>query len=183
LERDHVVNNVPDLSVENYADSICSDLRKANLLDKPLIVVCYSMGGIVTRSLILDAMTQEERSNVKAVFFIASPINGSDSSSTIKNDLRPFIAPFIPFLCPLAGSCLSADEFCDHFYEAGFPLSNASKPFDTTTGMTIAAKNETLLSHPIVFRCLLEEKPTFMALVGRHYFTVPHKFGTLKRNN
>lgn len=78
LERDHVIYNLPDLTIEEFAKSICLDLRVAHLLDKPLVLVSYSMGGLVTRSLIMEFMTEAERSNVKAVYFLASPLNGSD---------------------------------------------------------------------------------------------------------
>lgn len=181
LERDHIVYNVPDLRVEEYAESICSDLRKAGLLKKKLIVVCYSMGGLVSRSMLMEAMTEDERTNVKGVLFVASPINGSKSADEIKNDLKPFIATFINFSDP-TGCALHTDEFSTHFYEAGFPLSNAAKPFDGgKKGGTIADRNQAFLATGIPFRCILEQKPTFMALVGKSYFTVPHEAGTLKR--
>lgn len=77
----------------------------------------------------MKAMTKEERQNVKAVYFIASPINGSDSVEEIKEDLRPFIGPTMPFMDNFGVSMLH-DEFCDHFFYEGFPLSNASKPFN-----------------------------------------------------
>ena len=56
LERDHLRSNVPDLLIEEFAQSIHDDLKVAGLLDKPLIVVCYSLGGVVTRSLLMQAM-------------------------------------------------------------------------------------------------------------------------------
>lgn len=73
-----MINNVPDLTVEEYARSIHADLRQAGLLSKPLIIVCYSLGGLVTRSLIIDSMSKEEIANVKGVLFVACPLNGSD---------------------------------------------------------------------------------------------------------
>ena len=73
-----MINNVPDLKVEEYAESICRDLREAGLLDKPLFIVTYSMGGLVTRSLLISSMTEKERANVKGVLWVACPINGSD---------------------------------------------------------------------------------------------------------
>lgn len=41
--------------------------------------------------------------------------------------------------------------------------------------------NDAFLQTNIPFRCVLEEVPTYMALVGRSYFTVPAKSGTLER--
>ena len=100
----------------------------------------------------------------------------------------PFITPLIPFLDNF-GSSFTSEEFLNHFYDSGFPLSNASKPFNNNITAeegqkqdSIEARNQAFLETGIPFRCLLEDKPTYMALVGRHYFTVGHKFGDLRRN-
>ena len=44
------------------------------------------------------------------------------------------------------------------------------------------SRNEAFFKTGIPFRCVLEDKPTYMALIGRSYFTVGHKFGTLVRD-
>ena len=84
----------------------------------------------------------------------------------------PFIDPF--------GASVSQEEFFEHFYGVGFPLSNASKPFESKTGAT-EKLNNAFLETGIPFRCALEEKPTYFAIVGRSYFTVTAKSGSLRR--
>ena len=100
----------------------------AGLLSKPMIIVAYSLGGVVARSLLMEAMSDKERANVKGVIFVASPINGSDQAEVIKDDLKPFITPFVPFLDNFTSS-FTTEEFSNHFFDAGFSLSNASKPY------------------------------------------------------
>lgn len=124
-------------------------------------------------------MTDEERANVKGVLWLACPINPSDSADIIKNDLRPFIATFIPFVDNF-GSSFSIEEYVGHFFDVGFPLSKASEPFNAKDEKdSIPARNQAFFKTGIPFRCLLEDKPTYMALVGRSYWTVTHKAGTL----
>ena len=124
-------------------------------------------------------MTDEERANVKGVLFLASPINGSDQAAVIKTDLKPFISSLIPFIDNFVSS-FTADEFMNHFYDTGFPLSNASKTFKAKDAYdSITARNQAFFNTRIPFRCLIEEKKTHMALVGRSYFTVAPKWGTL----
>ena len=48
----------------------------AGLLNKPIVIVCFSMGGLVTRDLILKSMEETERNNVKGVLFLACHGNG-----------------------------------------------------------------------------------------------------------
>ena len=124
-------------------------------------------------------MSEAERKNVKGVIFCASPINGSDQAEAIKEDLKPFITPLAVSLDHWNVS-LPADEYLNHFYDSGFPLSQASKPFNADDfNDSIAARNEAFFKTQIPFRCLVEDKKTYMALVGRSYFTVAPKFGTL----
>ena len=78
---------------------------------------------------------------------------------------------------------MSVEEFVDHFYLAGFPLSNASKPFDSKGGLdSISAKNEHLLDLGIPHKCIAESNRTHMALVGRSYFTVAPRFAKLDKS-
>jgi len=72
-------------------------LKRARILERPTIFVSYSLGGVITRSIINKHLDASQRKNVKAILFIASPLNGSDTGDQIRNDLRPFIGPFLPF--------------------------------------------------------------------------------------
>ena len=59
----------------------------------------------------------------------------------IKEDLKPFISPLVPFIDNF-GASFTIEEFVEHFYYAGFPLSQAAKPFDSKDAAdTIPARN------------------------------------------
>ena len=105
-------------------------MKLAKVLERPTIFVSYSLGGVITRAIINTCLDEQERKNVKAILFLASPLNGSDTGDQIRNDLRPFIGPFLPFKDSF-GNSISPHEFVDHFYEAGFPLSNVTKTVDS----------------------------------------------------
>ena len=65
LEREHFLFNIPDNDIGQLSSTIArysynitllsfSDLRNAGVGKRPLVIVAYSMGGVVARQLILS---------------------------------------------------------------------------------------------------------------------------------
>jgi|LauGreDrversion4_2_1035121.scaffolds.fasta_scaffold741365_1 hypothetical protein len=76
LEREHFLFNIPDLEFDEIADLISDDLLLAGVGTRPFILISYSMGGVLTRHMILRGM-EKVKTNLKGVAFIASPLHGS----------------------------------------------------------------------------------------------------------
>jgi alpha-beta hydrolase superfamily lysophospholipase len=53
LEREHYVYNIPDNDLDDFANIISSDLITAGIGKKPYIIVSFSLGGAITRSLVV----------------------------------------------------------------------------------------------------------------------------------
>ena len=123
LERANLIYNLPDKTIDEFAQSIYDDLQQAGLLNpkEPLLFVSYSLGGLVTRSLIINHLKKDGRSNLMGVLFVASPLNGSEMEGQIMADLKPVIS----FLLPATDifESIGKDEFVDHFRYVGFPCS------------------------------------------------------------
>ena len=53
LEREHYLFNIPDQDIDGLNDRIVGDLKTAGVGTRPFLIVSYSMGGVVTRHIIL----------------------------------------------------------------------------------------------------------------------------------
>jgi hypothetical protein len=60
---------------------IATDLKLAGIGQRPFIMISYSMGGVVTRHMIVKQSQDKEfaefNKNLKGVAFIGSPLQGS----------------------------------------------------------------------------------------------------------
>ncbi len=77
LEREHFLFNLPDHEFDDIAAIISNDLINAGVGSRPFIIISYSMGGVLTRHMILRSGMKDKTSNLKGVAFIASPLHGS----------------------------------------------------------------------------------------------------------
>jgi hypothetical protein len=59
LEREHYLYNIPDQDIDGLNDRIVGDLRAAGVGTRPFLIVSYSMGGVVTRHIILKQLTSD----------------------------------------------------------------------------------------------------------------------------
>lgn len=63
------------------------------ILDKPCIIIGYSMGGLIARQI------ATEYRNVKGVMYIATPLQGNGRLDLkVRNDLSSIIAGLAPFV-------------------------------------------------------------------------------------
>jgi surfactin synthase thioesterase subunit len=51
LERDLLQDNTPNYTLDELTESVRQDLQEAGVFDKPCLIVAYSMGGLLARSL------------------------------------------------------------------------------------------------------------------------------------
>jgi len=49
----HYTHNIPDYSLKFLAESIAKDLNLAQVGKRPFVIVAFSMGGVVSREIIL----------------------------------------------------------------------------------------------------------------------------------
>ena len=72
------------------------DIKLAKIDEKPVVIVGYSLGGLVTRHLVNNYFAN---GNVKGVMFIASPLQGeSRMDLRVKIDLAGYIPGTLSFL-------------------------------------------------------------------------------------
>jgi predicted alpha/beta-fold hydrolase len=55
LEREHFLFNLPDHEFDDIAALISNDLIQAGVGKRPFIIISYSMGGVLTRHIILKS--------------------------------------------------------------------------------------------------------------------------------
>ena len=59
LEREHFLFNIPDKDIDGLNDKIVGDLKAAGVGTRPFVIVSYSMGGVVTRHIILKQLISD----------------------------------------------------------------------------------------------------------------------------
>ena len=116
LDSQRILYNLKDYGPDEFARELRQDLKAAGITD--LYFVCYSMGGLVVRSLIVDHL---DNLNVNGVLFVACSLSGQTMSAQIKKDVGPLITGLQPFLDPF--DSISPEYFREHFYDSGFPVS------------------------------------------------------------
>ncbi len=94
------MQNLPDYEFDDMADLISRDLLEAGVGSRPFILISYSMGGVLTRHMILREIKQV-LPNLKGVAFIASPLHGSTLRSQINDDIKHILPVFNKIMCPL----------------------------------------------------------------------------------
>jgi hypothetical protein len=82
---EHRRKNIPDYSIEDFAENIYQSLRKVGVGDKPTIFVCHSMGGLIGKKVILKFHENGISQNIKGVAFYSTPHYGSQIITTIFN--------------------------------------------------------------------------------------------------
>eukprot|EP00347_Sterkiella_histriomuscorum_P022197 403331334 len=93
------------------------DLKKAGVGKRPFIFVSYSMGGVVTRQIILQH--PEISQNLKGVQFIGSPLVKSDLREQINDDMKGLI----PICNHYMLDAIHNLEYISHFLKDGLALN------------------------------------------------------------
>ena len=96
--------------------------------DTPLIIVAYSLGGIVARQIVVDHL--EANRNLKGILFLASPLHGSEMERQIMRDLSPFVTMLRPYFDHF--NAISEQEQIHHFRYEGFSVSRISDDINET---------------------------------------------------
>jgi len=175
LEREHYLYNIPDQDIDGLNDRIVGDLIAAGVGTRPFLIVSYSMGGVVTRHIILKQLTSDRSlmrekfaKNFKGVAFIASPLKGSTMRDEINEDMKCLIPVMNKSLIP--HDPIKDHEYLHHFMESGFPLSKMTLHIDGKADFH--TQNEAFLALKIPYICLAESEKTLLPIVGKKYFYV-----------
>ncbi len=86
FKLEHMMNNIPDLSINELSDRIYKSLKIANVGDKPFILVCHSMGGLIAKNMINIAEENKDKNfleNNKGIVFFSTPHLGSKVITSI----------------------------------------------------------------------------------------------------
>jgi pimeloyl-ACP methyl ester carboxylesterase len=72
------------MPIEDRADNLLKELELVGIGDRPVIFVCHSLGGLVTKQMLMNAASTHRPAferivdNTRAVVFLATPSAGSD---------------------------------------------------------------------------------------------------------
>jgi hypothetical protein len=87
FSAEHRKKNIPDFSLEDFAENIYQSLKKVGVGKRPTIFICHSMGGLIGKKIILKYHKDGIDDNIKGVVFYSTPHKGSQIISSIFNIL------------------------------------------------------------------------------------------------
>ena len=112
LSVEHLALNIPDLGIEQIADNLHDQLLECQVGTRPVVFVCYSMGGVVAKALLSRHSESTITKNTRGVMFIATPHFGSDVIRDTVAFIRPIIVGPSSFLA-VASDSMKGDELMD----------------------------------------------------------------------
>jgi hypothetical protein len=73
------LHNIPDLNIHELSSEMTKSLELAKVgVDRPCLIVSYSMGGILAKEIMVQNEGLPIETNNKGILFIAVPHHGSD---------------------------------------------------------------------------------------------------------
>jgi triacylglycerol esterase/lipase EstA (alpha/beta hydrolase family) len=87
----HFTFNIPDYSLHDLGESVANQLEAAQVGQRPFVIIAFSMGGVVTREVILNQLSDAQLKNLRSVVFIASPLGGSNMKEQVKKELERIV--------------------------------------------------------------------------------------------
>ncbi|CDW81169.1 UNKNOWN [Stylonychia lemnae] len=185
LQCEHQTFNIPDHSFEDLANKLQKDLKNAGVGKRPYVIIPYSMGGIVTRTMLLQH--PEQKTNLKGVMFIGSPLIGSDMRAQINEDMKGLIPILNNFMNPVDNAISNAD-YNQHFLFEGLQIINSIQQYSPLSKMTTNVDdavnyehhNRNFLDLNFPYKILIEDKKTMLKIIGKGYYYVPLHMGVLE---
>jgi len=95
FKLEHMMNNIPDLTIPELSERIYKSLKFANVGAKPFILVCHSMGGLIAKNMIEIAEKNNDKDFLKKnrgiVFFSTPHLGSSVITSIISNTVNKYV--------------------------------------------------------------------------------------------
>ena len=96
-KSDYIINNIPEDDIYQLSDKVTKSFHKAGVgNNRPTILVCFSMGGIIAKIILKDDNKIAEKT--KGVVFIATPHFGSDVRDDTVEQLQDIISGMNSFI-------------------------------------------------------------------------------------
>jgi len=95
---EHMMNNIPDLTINEISERIYKSLKFVNVGKKPFILICHSMGGLIAKNMIKIADENKDTDfikNNKGIVFFSTPHLGSNIINSI---ISSAVNKYIKFL-------------------------------------------------------------------------------------
>ena len=170
LKRTHDFLNAPDNTIAELCLSISHDLRLAQIGQKrPFFIICFSMGGVIAREIVLNNLTKDQRENLKGVIFISSPLGGTSLKEQVQKDRGWEMSLMNNFVAPVQDS-IPPDEFQVHFFKTAFETSRTS--VDVLEAKGYLEMNHKFLDLALPYLVVQETEKALLPAAGRAYYIV-----------
>jgi hypothetical protein len=80
---EHRKKNIPDFSIEDFAENIYQSLRKVGVGNRPTIFVCHSMGGLIGKKILLKFHKDVNTINFRILAIISKVLHSTPHPITV----------------------------------------------------------------------------------------------------
>lgn len=164
---EYTSKNIPEYDLFELSQKINASLSKVGVGERPLIILGFSMGGIVTKILLNQSPQLVE--NTKGIVFFACPHIGSDVREDTVNQLGEIISGMNRFINE---NCIDDEEFVDTFLEKLKVSKPAKFLISEDRKQNLEVINNQFQEYKIPCMSILEGKKIYFPKTDHHYFIV-----------
>jgi hypothetical protein len=165
--QDLVSENIPDFTIDQISERIYNSFKRAGIGRRPLIVICHSMGGLITKRVLKLAESDTHNNNydliknLRGVVFFSTPHFGSDVVTTLLDAGVKSISKIVKqFETTSVEYGLQEEDIKNKFSDV--PLTNATKEICLTPKEIFIQQHEEFRKLNLNYICMLETEKTFI---------------------
>ncbi len=162
--------NIKNRDTQEISSEIISQLKEVGIGHKPIIFVSFSMGGLITKQLILN--DKDLQSQVKSILFLAVPHFGSSVVDDTMVYMNRALQGYLPFL-EIAHTAMTAIEVNENITDFIVPsLSKTTIELCNKDMLPKVQLHKDFLGLGIPFECVAEGTKVYYPSTGMSYMVV-----------
>jgi hypothetical protein len=159
---------IPDFSTDEYAERIYHSFLNARIGDRPLILVCHSMGGLICKKIIEIAKKEDKIiKNIKGIVFYSVPHFGTDVvSNLIEIGFKKYLRLFSLFETTSSEFGFLEEDVLDKISDG--MLSRSTRDICLSPKGVFGDLHENFKKHSLNYICINETEQTLIDDLGIH---------------
>jgi hypothetical protein len=162
----------PDFSIDQIAERFYNSFINAGIGNRPLILICHSMGGLICKKIIEKAKKDDKLvKNIKGIVFYSTPHYGSDVvESLIDIGFKKFSQYLKAFETTSTEYGIFDEEIVKSLSDIG--LSRATRDVCLTPRNMFHQDHLNFKNHLLNYICIIETEKTFIRGLGKYVHIV-----------
>ena len=171
--QDLLAGNIPDFTLDQISERIYHSFKRAGIGKRPVILICHSMGGLITKKVLNFAKEEIKEMNVssspsydllkniRGVVFFSTPHYGSDVVTTLLDSgVNSLSKTLKQFETTSVEYGLQEEDIKNKFSDV--PLTRATKEICLTPREVFEKEHEKFKGLKLDYICMIETEKTFI---------------------